>query len=128
MSEPIVFISHGKVKEGKLEDFRELWRETVPLIGAEKPGTLVYEAYVNEEGTELTIVHVLANADAMDELMEGAAERAEGAYEFIESDGFEIYGTPSDGVLGMMKQIAGSGVGLSLNPENIGGYVRVESG
>jgi len=46
----------------------------------------------------------------------------------IEIISFEIYGKPSDAVLDLMMQIAGSGVGLSIKPQRIGGYIRLRSG
>jgi hypothetical protein len=45
MSEPIVFISHSRVKQGKLEAFKDLARETIPLIERGKPGTVVFLGY-----------------------------------------------------------------------------------
>ena len=41
---------------------------------------------------------------------------------------FEICGKPSDTVLEMMMQIAGSGVALNIKPQPIGGYIRFKSG
>jgi hypothetical protein len=37
----------------------------------------------------------------------------------------EIYGTPNDGVLQMMRQIAGSGLPISVRPQHLGGYLRL---
>jgi hypothetical protein len=128
VSEPIVFISHSRIREGKRDDFRQYYREGIKLIEADKPGTLVQLAYVNEDGTRVTIVHLFPNADAMDLHMQGVADRAKGAYEFIESERFEIHGTPSPGVMEMMKKIAESGVVLSVSPQSLGGFVRLKSG
>jgi len=124
---PIVFISHNKVKEGKLDNFRQFYRKEVKLIEADKPCTLVHLAYVNEDGTEVTIVHLFPNAHAFDLHMQGTSERAKKAYEFIESDRLEIYGRPSNDVLEMMRKIVGSGVALSFNPQNLGGFIRLKS-
>jgi len=41
---------------------------------------------------------------------------------------FDVYGTPSDEVLQMMMQIAGSGVALRIKPQPLGGYIRLKSG
>ena len=84
--------------------------------------------YVNEDGTEVTFVHIFHNADAMDLHMQGASERAKRAYESIEADRLEIYGMPSDGVLEMMRKIVGSGVAVSFNPKTLGGFIRPSSG
>jgi quinol monooxygenase YgiN len=129
MSEPIVFISHFKVKEGKLDGLKQRSREVTKLLDAEKPRTLVFLAYVDESGTQVTFVHVFADAESMDLHVQGAEERTRAAYEFVEPQGFEIYGTPSDRVLEMMRQgAATSGVKLSVQSEHMGGFIRLKSG
>jgi hypothetical protein len=58
----------------------------------------------------------------------GADELAKRAVEFMEIVSFEIHGTPSEDVLHMMMQIAGSGVALRIKPQPLGGYIRLKSG
>lgn len=123
MSEPIVFVSHSRVKPGKLEDFKKLTQETFPQMEADKPGTVMHYGYLDEEGTEVHFVHVFPDADAMDAHMAGVAERSQKAFEFIESEGFDIYGAPSDEVLSMMQQAPG--VDLVVKPLSLGGYIRL---
>ncbi len=125
MSEPIVFMSRNRVKAGKLEEFKMLYRAGVEKLGREKPGTVAFLAYASDDGDEVSIVHVFPDADAMDRHMEGVAERSQEAFQFIESAGFDIYGAPSDRVLQMMKQ---SGVPLSVRPQLLGGYLRLVAG
>lgn len=128
MSEPIVFISHFKVKEGKLGGLKQRFREVTKQLDAEKPRTLVFLAYVDEDGTQVTFVHVFADAESMDLHVQGAEERTRVAYEFVEPEGFEIYGTPSDRVLEMMRQAATSGAELIVQSEHLGGFIRLKSG
>jgi len=125
VSEPIVFISHFKVKEGKLEPLRELSHEVQAALQAEKPRTAAYLFYLNEGGTDMSIVHVFPDADSMDVHAEGADERSRAAYEFMEPAGWEIYGAPSRSVLEIMKEAASrAGVSLRLEPEMMGGFLR----
>ena len=128
MSEPIVFISTHRIKEGNLDGFTQLSREITPLIEAGKPQTVFFHAYLNEEGNEVTIVHVFPDADAMDLHFQGADERSAKALEFIEPQRFEIYGTPSDQVLAAMRAETGPGVDLLLRPQYLGGFIRLKSG
>src|SRR3990172_414907 len=92
MSEPIVFISHFKVKEGKLEGLKAHAQMMIELIKAEKPGTLAFIQYLNGDETELSIVHVFPDANAFDRHGEGVAERARAGFEFIEPISRELYG------------------------------------
>lgn len=128
MSEPIVFISTHRIKEGKLDEFQHLSRKMAPLLEAGQPNTVFFHGYLNEEGTEVTFVWVFPDADGMDLHFQGAGERAAQAYEFVQPQRFEIYGTPSDQVLSMMRQEAGQGVGMSVKPKPMGGFIRLGSG
>lgn len=128
MVEPIVFISHSRIKEGKREGFRRHFREHLPALQEDKPQTVAMAAYLNEDGTEVTIVHVFADDEAMDLHMDGVQERAAAASEFIESVRFHILGTPSDRVLEMFRAAAASGVELRVTPHVLGGFVRLAPG
>ena len=128
MSEPIVFISTHRIKEGKLNEFKDFSRKMTPLIEEGKPNTIFFQAYLNDEGTELTVVHVFPDADAMDLHFEGADERSGNAYEFIQPERYEIYGSASDHVMATMRRQAGPGIGLTVKPQNLAGFIRLQSG
>jgi len=123
MPEPIVFISRNKIKEGKTDEFRKHYQESVPSTMVGKPGTLVQLAYENEV-TEVTIVRLFPSAEAFDLQIQGADERSKKTYEFIEPIGIEIFGVPSPSTLERMKKIAGSGVVVSISPHYMGGFIR----
>ena len=128
MTDPIVFISRNRVKQGMFDEFKKHYHDSIPSIEASKPGTLVQLAYVNEDSTEVDIVRFFPNAEAMDQQLQGADERSKLAYKFIEPTSFEIYGTPSDYAMEMMKKVAGSGIDVSINPQFIGGFIRSKPG
>ena len=124
MSEPVVFISRNKIKEGKADEFRKHYQDSLQPIFDGKPGTLAQLAYENEETAEVTIVRLFPNADALDLQIQGADERSKKAYELIEPIGIEIFGTPNPVTLEKMKNIAGSGIHLSISPNYMGGFIR----
>ena len=125
MSGPIVFISHNAVKDGKLEGFRDAFGEVAEALNAEKPGTVVFLAFADEDGSEVSVVHVFPDADAMGRHLEGVQERTGTAVEFIKTTGYEIYGAPSEPVLDAMRGFSTSeGVPLQVQTDHIGGYLR----
>lgn len=128
MSEPIVFISNQRIKDGKLDGYKQYYLQVAELTEANKPGTIAHLAYVNEDGTEASIVHIFPDSESMELHMQGVGEIAKKAFEFVEVVSFEIYGRPSDAVVETMKKIAGSGVTLNIKPQAIGGYIRFKSG
>jgi hypothetical protein len=128
MSEPIVFITHHRVKDGKFEALQEYNLGAFQHVHDEKPATLALLGYAGEDGSEVSFVHVFPDAEVMDLHFQGADERANKASEFIQPMRMEIYGVPNDGVLDWMNQIAESGVSVNINPIMLGGFLRLNTG
>jgi quinol monooxygenase YgiN len=127
MSQPIVFISHSQIKEGAVAALREMVVNMYPTLEQSLPLTVAHLAYFNEEQTEVTFIHVFPDAAAMEAHMEGAAARANTAYEYIETLGFEVYGPASEAGLRGLLKAAAADVPLIVVPDAIGGYLRLHS-
>ena len=107
---------------------REHSQGTIQLLREQKPDTVVFLSYASEDGGEVSFLHVFPNAEAMETHFEGAQERSKRAYEFISPLRMEIYGSPNANVRGMLKQIAESGVKVSIDSDYLGGFLRLKSG
>ena len=127
MAEPIVFISRNKIKEGKLNELRQLTKEAMAMIEASKPGTVFQNAYINESGSEVSFVHIFPDADAMEHHMLGVDERVNKSAEFIQPMSMEIYGSPGEKIIQMFNQIEAKGVSLTFWPLYLGGFVRLSA-
>ena len=126
MSQPIVFISHFKIKDGEFEAFERFVAEGAKALEAEKPGTVVFLPYVNEDRTEVSIVHAFPDQDSMAIHFHGADERGARALEFIEPARFEVYGPAPDVLVdGLRQEAATAGVPLRLLPGSLTGFLRV---
>ena len=128
MNGQIVFISRSRVKDGKLDQLKEFLRRGTPELETDKPRTIAFLPYLNEEGTELAIVHVFHDAAAFDAHLEGAGERSEAAYEFIDTAAIEIYGPATEGTLEMMRGITTTGARFEHHPDVVGGFLRPAAG
>jgi len=130
MSGPIVFISHFKVKEGKLHGLKQHAQMMIELIQAEKPGTVAFLQYLNEDETVLSIVHVFPDADAFDQHSVGVVERARAAFEFIVSTRREVYGMPSEKAMATMTLRPPDAPEIEFHhmPQHMGGYIRFKPG
>jgi hypothetical protein len=128
MTEPIIFISNQRVKEGKLEGYKHYYRQVVKQTRQHKPDTLAHIAYHTVAGTELSIIHIFSDAESMELHMKGVDELANKAFEYVEILRFEIYDQPIEAVLESMMQIVGSGIAVNIRPQIIGGHICVNSG
>jgi hypothetical protein len=122
VSEPIVFISNQRIKPGKFDGYKLYYQQVAELTRANKPGTVAHLAYANQDGSEVSIIRILPDAEAMELHMRGVDELARKAFEFMELVSFENYGRPSETVLETMRQIAGSRISLSLKTQPMGGW------
>jgi hypothetical protein len=119
-----VFIIRHRIKEGMLDDFNNHYMKSIPLTEKGKPGTIIQLAYINDDSTEVDVVRIFPNAEALDLQFQGADQRTKTTYKFIEPISIEIYGTPNKTAIEMMKKIAGSGVDVSVKSKFIGGFSR----
>jgi hypothetical protein len=127
MSEPVFFMSHFAIKEGALDDLKRLTAEATEGLREQKPRTVLFLSFLDEQGARISFLHAFPDADAMDEHFAGADERAAAAYELIEPRGWEFYGKPSEQALEGMRQTAAKfGVPLVVDPEFNGGFLRLE--
>ena len=74
----MVFISHFGIKEGALDDMKRLSADVFERLRGEKPRTVLFLAYLDEEGTEVSFLHAFPDAEAMDIHFEGVDERVAG--------------------------------------------------
>jgi len=124
MSEPIVFVISFNIKEGKADEFKKHYQDSIQSIFDSKPGTLAQLAYENEASTEFTVIRLFPSADALDHHLLGADERSRKTFKFIEPNSIEIFGTPNLATLEKMEKIAGSDVTMSISPNYMGGFIR----
>jgi hypothetical protein len=127
MSGPFIFIATNRLKEGKLEDERKRVPELSDFIKANEPRLVAFNEYVNDEGTEVGVVQVHPDVESMAFHMQVIRERAAAAYaEIVDATtSIQVYGTPSDAIVEMLRQSAGSGVPLTVKPHHLGGFTRL---
>jgi hypothetical protein len=126
MPEPIVFISHFRVKGGQLDAIRDLATETTERLRVDKPRTVLFLSFLDESAGTLSFLHAFADAESMDLHFEGADQRAQTAYQFVEPMGWELYGRPSDAAADALRRAAdGAGVPLTVQPVFMAGFLRL---
>jgi hypothetical protein len=128
MSGPIIFVSHLRVRQGRLAEVKSMTARVTEQIHAAKPQTTGFLAYLSHDESMVTIVHVFADAQAMDLHFEGADDRSQAAYELVEQVGWEIYGEPSGEAMATMRAgAAATGAGLIVEPFSLGGFLRPQA-
>ena len=126
MASPFIFIATNRLKPGRLDAERARVPGLVQFVEANEPRVMAFNEYVNEDGSEVAVVQVHPDAESMAFHMEVIADRAATAYaETVDvTTSIQVFGTPSNAVLEMLRRQAGAGVPLSVKPHHLGGFVR----
>jgi quinol monooxygenase YgiN len=111
MAAPFIFIATHKVKPGKLGEFQAWCAEYVDrTIEPNEPRLLAYSAYSDPAANEVTVVQVHPDAESMVHHMSVITDHVARVYsDFLERESrYQIYGTPSAGVLELIQQMDGA--------------------
>lgn len=126
MTEPFIVIGTHRLKEGKLSDFETAWKDLVEVVESKEPQMISFNAYANEDGTEVAVVQLRPDAASMELHMGVVREHITQAYEELleETTSIQVFGELSDAARGMMEHLAGSAVALNVKPNLLGGFTR----
>jgi hypothetical protein len=126
MSSPFIFIATNRLRPGQLDRERKRVPGLVEFIEANEPRLIAFNEYVSESGDEVTVVQVHPDTTSMEAHMEIVRERALQAYtETLDATvRVQVFGQPTDAILEVLRQQAGSGVEVSVNGEHLGGFTR----
>lgn len=122
MAEPFIFINSYQVKEGKEEEYKQAFQRVADIVETQEPKMLYFAEHVSEDGAETTTVQVHADVDNMAYHIQLVEDHIREAAEYLDwsSMSIRIYGSPNEAVLEQMRQIAGSGVLVTVSPATVG--------
>ena len=83
------------IKEGKLEDFKELIPHFISTVKEKDPGTLTYEWYLEEANMECTVLEMYSDSQAVMAHAGNVGELLGKSLEIADLS-LEIYGDPGE--------------------------------
>jgi hypothetical protein len=131
MTEPVVYVSTWKIKEGKVDAYARFHERLANTVRDLEPRVAAFLAFANDDGTEVTGIHVFADSDALDRHMGVLAERmgvlAEDMGLVTDPLGpghIDVYGTRPERALAMDRPLEDSGVPFTVKTRFVGGFTR----
>jgi hypothetical protein len=135
MFKPLIYISTWKIREGRLEGYKQFAKELMEHVKTREPQLIAFNMYFNEDETEMTSIQVHPDAASMDfhlqvlakvigEDMIAWIDRAD----FLEPKHIEIYGTPSAKLLEADQPLVDTGIPQSVKPTHFAGFTRSTAG
>jgi hypothetical protein len=122
MAEPFIFINTYTIKPGREEAYKTAHRKVADLVEAKEPKMLYFALHTSEDGSEATTVQVHADAENFGYHMSLVEEHVRAAHEYIDysNTAIRILGSPTAAILDQMRQLAGSGVSVTVSPSTLG--------
>jgi hypothetical protein len=122
MAEPFIFINTYTIKPGKEEAYKTAHQKVADLVEAKEPKMLYFGLHTSEDGSEATTVQVHADAENFGYHMSLVEDHVRAAHEYLDSSNttIRIFGFPTAEILDQMRQLAGSGVSVTVSPPTLG--------
>jgi hypothetical protein len=99
----IVSVDSSHVQPGRLEDVKARFEELIEFVDANEPRTIAYRVHFNETGDLVTVFQIHPDSESMEYHMEVAASIFSGFKDLLTLRAIDVYGTPSDRLLGMLR-------------------------
>jgi hypothetical protein len=122
MAEPFIFINNYTINPGKEEAYKTAHQKVADLVEAKEPKMLYYALHPSEDSSEATTVQVHADAENFGYHMSVVEDHIRAAYEYVDyaNAAVRIFGSPTAAILDQMRQLAGSGVSVTVSPATLG--------
>jgi hypothetical protein len=126
MSGPLIFISHSKVKRGKLAEYEEHCQQATELVESNEPRMIAFNSYASSDGADVSTVQIHPDAESLNTHLKLFAEKLQvRAFEALDSSEVDIYGEPSESARQQLEQMAGmTGMRVRILPVHQGGFLR----
>jgi hypothetical protein len=105
MTEPLIFTNTTAIKEGQLEAWVKYFLEFAEYVESQEPRLLHFTMYVDEDGTEETIVQVHLDADSMRTHLAVMADHGHAAAEYLDftHSSSRLYGPADDDLVAQIR-------------------------
>jgi len=106
MSDEIVYVDTAEVREGALDELKAALEELVAFVAANEPRIVAYNAYLSDDGTRLTVVHVHPDSASLEHHLEVAGPIFRRFVELVTLSSIHVYGEASEDVLAQLHEKA----------------------
>ena len=129
MSEPIVLVDSNQIREGRRAELEAAMKDLVAFVEANELRPILYQMYVNEAGTTMTVVQVHPDSDSVELHTKVAAPVFAKFSELLTMATMDVYGSPSPALLEQLRkkaQLLGSSGALGVHSLQAG-FTRLAS-
>jgi hypothetical protein len=104
MSEPIISLDTSLIRVGRLDELKRAVAELVEFVQSNEPRPIVYEVYVDNTESRMTVVQVHPDSASMEYHMTVAGPAFAGFAELVTLSTLDVYGKPSEELLELLRR------------------------
>jgi quinol monooxygenase YgiN len=104
MSEPIISLDTSLIRVGRLDELKRAVAELVEFVRSNEPRPIVYEVYVDNTESRMTVVQVHPDSASMEYHMTVAGPAFAGFAELVTLSTLDVYGKPSEELLELLRR------------------------
>jgi quinol monooxygenase YgiN len=125
MGDPLVYVDRSEVRPGKLDELREAIAGLASFVAANEPQLISYAAFIDPDGTHMTVTHIHRDPGSLDRHLAVAGPRFAPFAELVRLLRVDIYGTPSEAALAGLRDKAAllGGATVEVHPLEAG-FIR----
>jgi hypothetical protein len=104
MGDPLVYIDTSAIGPGMLDRVMAALDDLVAFIEANEPQLMAYGAYVNDEGTEMTVFHVHVDSASLEVHLDVAGPAFRPFVGLVTLSSIDVFGAPSERALDQLRE------------------------
>ncbi|MEV7526816.1 hypothetical protein [Streptomyces sp. NPDC091371] len=106
MADPIFYVDHSDIRDGKLADVQDAMRDLAAFVEAREPQLIAYHFFIDESEATMTCVAVHPDSASMELHMDLGGPKFRAFGPLIRMRSINVYGNPSAVVVGQLRQKA----------------------
>jgi quinol monooxygenase YgiN len=102
--ELIISLDTSLIRVGRLDELKRAVAELVEFVRSNEPRPIVYEVYVDDTGSRMTVVQVHPDSASMEYHMTVAGPAFAGFADLVTLSTLDVYGKPSEELLELLRR------------------------
>ncbi|MFI8825346.1 hypothetical protein [Streptomyces sp. NPDC053431] len=106
MADPLYYVDHSDLLEGRLDEARSAMRDLAAFIEENEPRLIAYRFFVDEAQATMTLLAVHPDSASLESHLELGGPRFRAFAELIRMRSIDVYGRPSPAAVDRLRQKA----------------------
>lgn len=119
-SERVVLIGTFRIPQDRVDEWKVAVRGMADFVHANVPRVVAFDMFVNEDGTEGTVIQVHPDSASLEQHLEAAAERIAAGTQMVEVLRIDLFGSPSKRVMKRLQDEAADRWPVTVRPHYLG--------